>query len=571
MLFRSVRKDAFYFYKANWTTNPMVYITGHTFTNRLTNFVTAKIYANCDSVELFANGISQGSRTSTNFIFTWPLTLVGGSNNVQAVGTKGATTVADALTWFTPIGLAITNPLAAVVYLNSTNDTLQLSATVTNAPGPFSFFWNQVGGTGAVTFGNSNAASTTARFSATGVYGLNLTASAGTASASAGLSVVVGPVGSLTNGLLAWWKMDETGGTTAADSSGNNVTGTLANVSFTSGHLSNAFYFNGSSSAATFVSPDAAQITLAGWVRADAQGNSAYPRIFDTPGYRLFFRFDGSGSNGVDFATYSTVNGDWFSGANTISLGAWCHVAASYDRSSFTNLPALYVNGTQFSPATITTPSGTQPSYAGTGYIGNKSGLTRAWIGAIDDLRIYNHLLSDAEVRVLAAMPPTNLAPVVNAGNGQSIIWPAFVNLNGTVTDDGNPNPPGAVEIAWSQLNGPGTATFGNPNALSTTVGVSTPGGYVFQLAANDGQVQTVSAVTVNVITRPAINAQLLSNALHLSWSNEVSWRLQCQTNPPNLGLTTNWFDVPGSTGTNLLVLPVDPANGDVFYRLAYP
>jgi hypothetical protein len=83
--------------------------------------------------------------------------------------------------------------------------------------------------------------------------------------------------------------------------------------------------------------------------------------------------------------------------------------------------------------------------------------------------------------------------------------------------------------------------------------------------------VQTVSAVTVNVITRPAINAQLLSNALHLFWSNEVSWRLQCQTNPPNLGLTTNWFDVSGSTGTNMLVLPVDPANGDVFYRLAYP
>src|SRR5262249_48890673 len=33
---RQNRKDAFYFYKANWTINPMVYITGHTFTNRTT-------------------------------------------------------------------------------------------------------------------------------------------------------------------------------------------------------------------------------------------------------------------------------------------------------------------------------------------------------------------------------------------------------------------------------------------------------------------------------------------------------------------------------------------------------
>ena len=48
---RQLRKDAFYYYKANWTTNPMVYITGHTFTNRVTNAVVAKVYANCDSVE----------------------------------------------------------------------------------------------------------------------------------------------------------------------------------------------------------------------------------------------------------------------------------------------------------------------------------------------------------------------------------------------------------------------------------------------------------------------------------------------------------------------------------------
>jgi len=40
---RLVRKDAFYWYKANWTTNPWVYITGHTFPNRLTNSTTAKV------------------------------------------------------------------------------------------------------------------------------------------------------------------------------------------------------------------------------------------------------------------------------------------------------------------------------------------------------------------------------------------------------------------------------------------------------------------------------------------------------------------------------------------------
>ncbi len=56
---RQIRKDAFYWYQANWTTNPMVHITGHTFTNRFTNSITAKVYANCDSVELYLNGASR--------------------------------------------------------------------------------------------------------------------------------------------------------------------------------------------------------------------------------------------------------------------------------------------------------------------------------------------------------------------------------------------------------------------------------------------------------------------------------------------------------------------------------
>lgn len=99
---RKIRKDAFYFYKANWTTNPMVYITGHTFTNRQTNSITAKVYSNCDSVELFVNGISQGTRTSDNCIFTWPVELKAGENSVEAAGVKNSVEVSDSLIWIAP-------------------------------------------------------------------------------------------------------------------------------------------------------------------------------------------------------------------------------------------------------------------------------------------------------------------------------------------------------------------------------------------------------------------------------------------------------------------------------------
>jgi hypothetical protein len=58
------------------------------------------------------------------------------------------------------------------------------------------------------------------------------------------------------------------------------------------------------------------------------------------------------------------------------------------------------------------------------------------------------------------------------------------------------------------------------------------------------------------------------ANPLTLSWpADHTGWRLQMQTNL----LGTNWVDVPGATTTNLMTLPVNPANASVFYRLVYP
>ena len=568
---RQIRKDAFYYYKANWTTNVMAYITGHTFTNRLVNSITAKVYANCDSVELFLNGVSQGTRTSTNCIYTWPVTLSGGSNRVQAIGTKGSTQVNDSLVWFAPISVVITSPATSTVYLNSTSDTLQLAASTPGSSGSIQTVWAQISGPGAVTFGNSNALATTARFSSDGVYGLGVTISNG-AVASAGLTVVVNPSFAVTNGLLAWWKMDETGGTTAADSSGNGRTATLTSASFTNGFLSNALQCNGSTSRATYSAQDSNQVTVTAWVRATAQGGGLFPRIVDAPSYRFFFRFSSSDVNSVGFATEDSVNGDFDSGGGTINTGVWFHVAASYDRSNLTNVPTLYVNGTKLPTVTLTPPSGTAPPLTGTGYIGNRSALDRGWSGQIDDLRIYSRLLSDAEIQALFTMPPTNIAPIVSAGTNQTVIWPATVSLSGSVTDDGKPNPPGVTITTWSQVSGAGTVAFGNPNALSTTANFSAPGIYLLQLAADDGQAQTVGNVEINAVTLPNLSVQLQSGSIQVSWpTNCCNWRLQFQTNSANVGLTTNWVDVLGSTTTNEMSFPIDSKVGSAFFRMVFP
>ena len=62
--------------------------------------------------------------------------------------------------------------------------------------------------------------------------------------------------------------------------------------------------------------------------------------------------------------------------------------------------------------------------------------------------------------------PPANTVPVVDAGADQVVTLPAAASLDGTVTDDGLPNPPGAVTVTWSKASGPGTVTFAEAGAV---------------------------------------------------------------------------------------------------------
>jgi beta-galactosidase len=97
---RQTRKDAFYFYKANWSTDPFVYITSRRFTPRGAGLVPLKVYSNCDSVELILNHQSLGRRSSASHVFVWEqVPLAVGRVEVDAIGTRGDKTLSDACTW----------------------------------------------------------------------------------------------------------------------------------------------------------------------------------------------------------------------------------------------------------------------------------------------------------------------------------------------------------------------------------------------------------------------------------------------------------------------------------------
>ncbi len=97
---RVTRKDAFYWYKANWTTTPFVYITSRRFTNRTSATTTVKVYGSVDSARLTVNGVDHGAVTSGQHIYSWPnVTLASGANVVTVTGSRGGKTFTDSVTW----------------------------------------------------------------------------------------------------------------------------------------------------------------------------------------------------------------------------------------------------------------------------------------------------------------------------------------------------------------------------------------------------------------------------------------------------------------------------------------
>ena len=110
---------------------------------------------------------------------------------------------------------------------------------------------------------------------------------------------------------------------------------------------------------------------------------------------------------------------------------------------------------------------------------------------------VNNSDLRAGSVSCGSGSPPQNQAPVVSAGSDQTVTWPSAASLSGTATDDGLPNPPGILTTTWSEVSGPGTVTFGDPSAPTTTASFSVPGTYVLRLTADDSALQSSDLVTV--------------------------------------------------------------------------
>jgi beta-galactosidase len=97
---RQTRKDAFYFYRANWSGQPTLHLVGRRYVDRPYGVVDVKAYSNAAQAKLWVNDGDQGTTPCEGGICMWrSVHLRPGPNTLRAAADVAGATLADSMQW----------------------------------------------------------------------------------------------------------------------------------------------------------------------------------------------------------------------------------------------------------------------------------------------------------------------------------------------------------------------------------------------------------------------------------------------------------------------------------------
>lgn len=223
--------------------------------------------------------------------------------------------------------------------------------------------------------------------------------------------------------LVSSWNFDEGQGNVAIDSAGGHD-GTLINgPSWTSGKIGGALNFDDTDDQVYVADTDSLDFgandsfTLMAWVKSDSKNATIFSkRGYNSDGYTSGYCLN------VHFATgqlWFAIEGNsddqsYIKGETNLVDGLWHHVAAVRD--TVTDKLLLYVDGkidaTSVIDTTTTSLANNKPLRIGT----MEDLYYQAFFdGSIDDMRIYNHALTEQEIVNIVPEPTTILLLTMGA------------------------------------------------------------------------------------------------------------------------------------------------------------
>ena len=218
--------------------------------------------------------------------------------------------------------------------------------------------------------------------------------------------------------LISYWKFDEGSGTIAYDSVGANH-GTIHGATWTTGIVGNALSFDGVDDYVEVLNSDdfnfKDQVSVGMWLNLNTELNdwgSFVSKIgygYPMPGSGWDLRANGSNCLVFTVVTEQNLGNVDYHTAYEIPLNEWVNIIATYDG----NFVRVYTNGEKEFESEAT---GSLINNEENIILGSQSGF-RFINGIIDDVRLYNRALTEAEIQALyyEGVPPNIV--VLSPGN----------------------------------------------------------------------------------------------------------------------------------------------------------
>jgi hypothetical protein len=353
------------------------------------------------------------------------------------------------------------------------------------------------------------------------------------------------------DGLVGSWPLDEGGGNTASDVSGNGIDGTLVNGPSWSGDVLN---FDGTNDHVTLGAVDVpgSAMTLAGWVRADDLANCA------SRDCRIVSKASGTADNDHYFMV-STVkvgstntrlrfrlktNGSTttlVANSGNLTNNVWVHFAAVYDGANMRLYKDGSLVGSTSKTGTVDTNSNV-PVWVGAN---PPNAAARPWDGSIADVMLYDKALTAQEI--VSLMGSVNSPPSFTSSPNTSGTQNQAYTYNIVASD---PNAGDVLTISATNLpgwlkfvdNGQGTARLsGTPTGTGSY-------SVVLEVAdqnnAVDTQSFTISVAGGSIGGGVTGGGGTGNNLLVFDWNKPIteSDRGFPRNDPPMASANGNWF-----------------------------
>ncbi|MGM0881101.1 MAG: LamG-like jellyroll fold domain-containing protein [Bacillota bacterium] len=419
--------------------------------------------------------------------------------------------------------------------------------------------------------------------------------------------------------LKAWFKFDETSGTTAADSSGFGNNGTVINgAAWTAGNRGNAVQLDGTNDYSALpagVVSNADTASLTAWVNLDTVSNWA--RIFDfgsgTSTYMYLSPKNGANSK-IRFAIKNDGSSEQIiEGTSALAAGGWHHVAVTLNGAT----GILYVDGVEAGRNSAMTLKPSDLGATTQNWIGRSQFPDPYLDGRVDDFRIYNRAITATEVmsvmngQALATVPtvPTGVTAAAADYSSINLSWSAGSGATGYHVYKASSSAVNAVytKVSTDVITGTTFADIGlkanttnyyrvtavnasGESGVSATASAITPMGIPdanllnwYKFDQTDGTAAADSSGYGNngtVINGAAWTAGNSGNAVELDGTNDYvalpagvvsSASTSTVAAWVNLDTVSNWmriFDFGSGTSTYMNLMPKNGSNGKIRFAI---